>query len=1032
MQWLASISVRRPVFASVLILALVMVGVVGYSSLGVDKFPRVDFPVVTITTLYPGAAPSSIETDITDKIEAAVNTVSGLETLSSVSTEGASLVIAQFDLSKNSAEASQDIQERVNGVLKDLPQNARQPEIKKADPDAAPVVVLALKSKDPVREVSLIADTVLRRQIERIQDVGQVTLLGTQKRRVNVEVDPVRLIATGVSALEVQRAIGVSNVSVPGGQIKLGAEQSTLRIEGRVVDPSKLGDIVVREQGDHPVRVRDVATVIDSEEDADTAAIHDGGATVVLAVRKQSGSNTIAVVDRIKEAKAELEKSLPPGYKLELVRDNSEQIRTSVNQVLDHLILGSLLAAVVVLLFLGSLRSTFIAAISIPTSIISTFALINWFGFTLNLMTLLALALAVGIVIDDAIVVLENIYRFIDEKKMKPFPAAIQATKEIGLAVLATTLSLMAVFLPVAFMSGIVGRFLASFGLTMAFAIGVSLIVSFTLTPMMAARMLMPPPTDGSERRRSIFERISDAVYRPIERAYVRGLGFSLRHRWVIMLACLGSCMSMAVVVPRVGVLAERIARNTRKIEGVIHTVVSVADGDQKQANIATIYVRLSDPDQRPISQDQIMQEVRNEVLVDLPPGARASAELVNDFSTGQKDAAVSYLVTGPDLDKLQSYSQHIIDGLRKIPGAVDVDTSLVDPVKETLLRPNLDRAASLGVDPGDITNTLALLIGGLQTSTFEDRGEQYDVFVRASERYRTDKSALALVTVPSRTLGRVALSEVVTNDSGLGPSQINRTARSRSVTFTCNVAPGFSESTVTAGLAKIIADEHMPPGYKAEPFGRSKEMAKMGKAFLFAFALMFLFMYLILAAQFESWIYPITIILTLPLTLPFAMISLLIFHQQLNIFSMLGLLVLFGVVKKNAILQVDQTNQLRARGLARTEAVLEANRERLRPILMTTFAFVAGMLPLVTSKGIGSGFSKAMAGIVIGGQVLSLLLTLLAIPVIYTLLDDATVFVKRIVRKMLGAPPDRGHDEVLPPTPVLSEDEKHAAIGHH
>ena len=1060
MQWLASISVRRPVFASVLILALVMVGVVGYGSLGVDKFPRVDFPVVTITTLYPGAAPSSIETDITDKIEAAVNTVSGLETLSSVSTEGASLVIAQFDLSKNSAEASQDIQERVNGVLKDLPQNARQPEIKKADPDAAPVVVLAVKSKDPVREVSLIADTVLRRQIERIQDVGQVTLLGTQKRRVNVEVDPVRLVATGVSALEVQRALGVSNVSVPGGQIKLGAEQSTLRIEGRVVDPAKLGDIVVREQGDHPVRVRDVATVVDSEEDADTAAIHDGGATVVLAVRKQSGSNTIAVVDRIKEAMVDLKRSLPPGYRLELVRDNSEQIRTSVDQVLEHLILGSLLAAVVVLLFLGSLRSTFIAAISIPTSIISTFALINWFGFTLNLMTLLALALAVGIVIDDAIVVLENIYRFIDEKKIKPFPAAIQATKEIGLAVLATTLSLMAVFLPVAFMSGIVGRFLASFGLTMAFAIGVSLIVSFTLTPMMAARMLMPPPADGSERRRSIFERISDAVYRPIERAYVRGLSFSLRHRWVIMLACLGSCMSMAVVVPRVGggflpandeaqfeiyvradegatldattVLAERIARNTRKVEGVTHTVVSVADGDQKQANIATIYVRLSDPDQRPISQDQIMQEVRKEVLVDLPPGARASAELVNDFSTGQKDAAVSYLVTGPDLEKLQEYSKHIIDGLRKIPGAVDVDTSLVDPVKETLLRPNLDRAASLGVDPGDITNTLALLIGGLQTSTFEDRGEQYDVFVRASERYRTDKSALALVTVPSRTLGRVALSEVVTSDTGLGSSQINRTARSRSVTFTCNVAPGYSESAVVADLAKLIADEHMPAGYKAEPFGRSKEMAKMGKAFGLAFFLMFLFMYLILAAQFESWVYPITIILTLPLTLPFAMISLLIFHQQLNIFSLLGLLVLFGVVKKNAILQVDQTNQLRRRGLPRTEAVLEANRERLRPILMTTFAFVAGMLPLVTSKGIGSGFSKAMAGIVIGGQVLSLLLTLLAIPVIYTLLDDATVFVKRIVRKLMGASPDRGQDEVMPPVPELSEEETRAAIGHH
>jgi len=1040
MQWLANICVRRPIFASVLIAVLVVVGLVGYKSLGVDKFPKVDFPLVTIVTPYAGASPGAVETDVTEKGEEAVNTVSGLDTLTSVSTEGVSLVIAQFELEVDPDKASQDINEHIASVLRDLPQGSR-PEVKKADPDAAPVIVLSVKGPKGIKntELSRFADKQVKQRLERLKGVGQVVILGKQDRQINVQLDPIRLAATGVSALEVSHAITAGNVNVPGGQIEMGPTNNTLRVEGRAVDPAQIGEIVVRQIGEHPVKVRDVATVEDGEEDAETAAVRNGTQAIALSIRKQTGTNTVAVVDAVKAAVEGLQKNLPTGYSVDIVRDNSIQIRTSAEQVLEHLVIGALLAALVVLLFLGSLRSTIIAAIAIPVSIISTFGLMMIAHFTLNMMTLLALALAVGIVIDDAIVVLENIYRFIDEKKMKPFPAAIHATKEIGLAVLATTLSLMAVFLPVAFMSGIVGRFLYSFGLTMAFAIGVSMIVAFSLTPMMAARLLPPPPPEGEHRRKSWLERGSDYIYTPIQRLYSGVLAFCLRHRWVVGLAIVGSCATTIPMCKQVGgdflppndeaqfeiyvqtpegttleattLVAERLARRTRQLGEVDSTLVTVAGGDQRQANIGNVYVHLTDPDRRVRDQATVMEDVRQHVVKDVPPGTRVAVQQVNDFSLGGQNAVVSYVISGPDLDKLGHYGNQVMDQMRKVPGVVDLDSSLVDPVDETTVTPDLDRAALLGVDPGDITNTLAVLVGGVQASTFEDRGDQYPVFLRAAERFRNDPSALSLIAVPSRTLGQVPLSDVIKLGKSKATSKITRQSRERAVTITMNVSPGFNESAIVAQMVKAIDNLNLPPGYTAEPFGRSKEMAKMAKAFIFAILLAIIFMYLVLAAQFESLLYPLIIMLALPLTVPFAIISLVITGGSLNIFSMLGIIVLFAMVKKNAILQVDHANGLRRQGLPRTEAVLAASRDRLRPILMTTFAFVAGMLPLITSQGIGSGFSKAMASVVVGGQTLSLLLTLVAVPVIYTWFDDLAIKLKR--RFGSKQPIDRGAAEV-------------------
>ncbi len=1084
MQWLSNISVRRPVFATVMMLVLVVVGAVGYSRLGVDKFPKIDFPMVTVVTPYPGASPLAVESDVSQKVEEAVNSVSGLDSLTSVSTEGVSLVIAQFSLETDTNRAVSDINEHLASVLRDLPPGSR-PEVKRADPDAAPVIVLSVKGPPgtSTRELTRFAEKQVKQRIERLKDIGGVVVLGGQERQINIQLDPIRLAGAGVSALEVQRAIAIGNVNIPGGRIESGPTNTTLRVEGRAIEANQIGMIVVRQVGDRPIRVADVADVVDSEEDAESTASRNGVSAIALSVRKQSGTNTVAVVDRVKEAVADLQSKMPAGYSVDVVRDNSLQIRTSANQVLEHLIVGSGLAALVVLLFLGSLRSTVIAAVSIPVSIISTFGLMMVAGFTLNLMTLLALALAVGIVIDDAIVVLENIYRFIDEKKMKPFPAAIQATKEIGLAVLATTLSLMAVFLPVAFMSGIVGRFLFSFGMTMAFAIGVSMIVAFTLTPMMAARMLPPPPADGSERRKSWLERGSDFLYAPIARGYTGLLAFFLRHRWVVGLMIIGSCMTMGPLAKKVGgdflppndeaqfevyiqapegtnletttMVAERLAREIRRYPEVDSTLVTIGDSDRRESNVGRIYVRLTDPQTRARSQDAVMESVRQEVLpppgadptpatlaileqwypligVDpkpelarmadearrrarLPAGTRVAAQLVNDFSVGGQNATVSYVMSGPDLDKLEDYGTRLLEYMRAVPGVVDLDSSLLDPVPESTVQPDLDRAALLGVDAQDITMTLAVLIGGTEASTFEDRGDQYPVFLRAAEQFRNNTEALQLISVPSRTLGQVPLSDVVRLGSGFATSKVTRQSRERAVTFTMNVSPGYSEQTIVDELKKGIDSLKLAPGYTAEPFGRSKEMAKMQGAFMFAIGLAVIFMYLVLAAQFESWLYPFIIMLSLPLVVPFAIMSLAITGGSLNIFSMLGVIVLFAMVKKNAILQVDHANGLRRQGLPRTEAVLAASRDRLRPILMTTFAFVAGMAPLVTSSGIGSGFSKAMATVVVGGQTLSLVLTLLAIPVIYTWFDDLARGGAWVVRKVRGnrTAVDRGENEL-------------------
>jgi hydrophobic/amphiphilic exporter-1 (mainly G- bacteria), HAE1 family len=1043
MQWLASVSVKRPVFAAVMILTIVVVGLVGYGKLNVDRFPNVDFPIISVITVLPGAAPQEIETEVTDKIEEAINTLGGIEELRSVSTEGVSQVFVTFTLDKDVNVAAQEVRDHVGAVLALLPKDTEAPVISKLDPDAAPVLFVAISSSKPVKEVTEMAEHEVRQALESINGVGQVSLVGGRKRQIQVSVDPVALRAAGLSAVDVQRAIVSQNVTTPGGAIETGPERLTFRVRGRIDSVQGVGDVIIRSINDHPILVRDVATVTDGEEEADTSASINGKPAVVLSIRKQSGQNSVQVVDALRERLIELEPMLPAGTKLQVIRDNTESTRTSVDAVREHLVLGAFLASIVVLLFLGNVRSTIIAALAIPTSIIGTFLLMWLLGFTLNVITLLALALAVGIVIDDAIVVLENIFRFIEEKKIRPMPAAIYATKEIGLAVLATTLSLLAVFLPVAFMNSIPGRFLRSFGLTMGAAIAISLFVSFTLTPMLASRWLRLDPRPDAERKKSALERLVDAFYKPIERSYLRILAFSLDHRWVVVVACFAALFSivpLGAAVPKgflpkndeaqfeISVLtkegtslvstnlaAERIAREVRKWPEVTATNVTIGDNNTKTRNLASIFVRLVPPDSRKLTQAQLQDKVRNEILPGLPKEYRVSVLDVAAFGGGAfSTATVQYTLAGPDLDRLTTYSNAIVAKMKTIPGAVDIDTSLITGNPELVATVNRRKAADVGVNVLDVAGASQLLVGGVKVSRYEEKGREYDIFVRADERYRTSVEALSLLSVPSAKLGTVPLLDVVDLARGVGPSKISRLARQRQVTFFANTKPGVGAAEVGSAMEKLVAEMKLPPEYRFAAFGQSKEIKRTGQNFMIAFGLAFVFMYLILAAQFESWLHPITILLSLPLTVPFALISLLIFKQSLDIFTMLGILVLFGVVKKNSILQIDHINQLRRQGQSRRDAIMHGNRDRLRPILMTTLAFVAGMLPLVTSKGIGAEFNRATAGPVVGGQVLSLLLTLLATPVAYTILDDITVLVRRLFRIKDRPDSETGADEIM------------------
>jgi HAE1 family hydrophobic/amphiphilic exporter-1 len=1044
MQKLAEICVRRPVFATMLILSITVVGLFSFRSLGVDLFPKIDLPTITITVVNPGASPQEIETEITDKVEGAVNTISGIDELRSTSVEGVSQVFVNFVLEKNADVAASEVRNKVDLIVNQLPETAEVPIVQKLDTDATPVLRIAVSAPRSLREVTDIADKGIKRMIESIDGVGNVEIVGGRLREIEVWVDPDKMRAFNITAADVANAVKLQNMELPGGRIESGQREFTVRTMGRVPDPAQFNNIVVGNRGLYAVKLSDIGYVEDGAEEQRTEARLNGQPAVTLVVSKQSGQNTVAVADAVKERLAELTPNLPRDVKTQIVGDQTIFIKAALHSINLHLIEGSILAAIVVFIFLWNFRATFIASIAIPTSIVATFGLMAAMGFTLNQITMLALTLMVGIVIDDAVVVLENIFRYIEEKGMPPFQAAIEGTREIGMAVTATTLSLLAVFLPVGFMAGIVGRFMSSFGFTSSFAIAVSLLVSFTLTPMLAARMIKRkhaatakapgPDTSASPegQKRSSLADFKDKYvqaqskesrfYRPIDRTYTWMLKWSMTHRWAIVLLSQLVIISTVPLFMLVGknflpvddqsqfevnvrtpegstlsstsALAERVAADVRKLPGVTDTLVTIGSGQQQIVNLANIYIKMTPVDERSVSQQDLMIRVRNEILSkylkEFPDQLRTSVNPVAAISGGgQRNADINFVVSGPELDKLTKYADDLLKKLKTIPDVVDVDSTLITGKPELRVVIDRARAADLGVRVADVAQSLNTLVAGQKVSTFNAGTDQYNVRVRAMGEFRASAEGLQRMMVASSKIGWVSLDNLVRVEPGTGPSSIDRYNRQRQVMLVANTKPGGSQTAVTAKLTEFAKAENMDSSYRTFLAGRTRELARTGQYFLLAIVLSFVFMYMVLAAQFESFIHPITILLTLPLAIPFGILALLVTGQTVNIFSGLGLLLLFGVVKKNAILQIDHTNGLRRQGMERHDAIIQANRDRLRPILMTTIALVAGMTPLVLSSGPGAGTNRSIGVLVVGGQSLCLLLTLLAVPVFYSLFDD-------------------------------------------
>ncbi len=1033
-----------------IVLSLVVVGAAGFFRLGVDRFPAVDLPTVSVRVGLPGAAPEEVESLVTQQIEEVINTVNGISELRSVSGQGTSMVIATFNLDRNLESAAQDVRDRVNTLGRQLPEDSTPPVVQKFDNDSTPVLTIALTADRSLRELTELADKTARPQLERIGGVGEVRVVGGLDRAINVWIDAERLAAYQISISQIREALERQNADVPGGNVTTGKEELTLRTLGRFTDPRQFDDLVIANVNGAPVRLRDVGSVEDGTKEQRSFSRLNGTPTVTLDIRRQSGANTVEVINGLKAALPRIGAQLPEDVKLEVIRDQSRYIEAALHEIQTHLVLGSILASLVVLLFMRSWRSTLIAAVAIPCSVISTFGMMRALDFTLNSVTMLALVLMVGVVIDDAIVVLENIFRFIEEKRIEAKEAAREATKDIGLAVLATTLSLVVIFLPVSFMSSISGRFLYQFGITAAVAIMVSLLVSFTLTPMMSSRLIRVSDAKGGHEAPASRR----GFYRWIDAAYSSLLAFAMRHRMAVAMVALITVLTSIPLYRAVkqefipsnvdeaefevsvngpegtnlAVMNETISAMEKEIletPGVTLVLSSAGGGFLGGVNQGDAYVRIAPHEERTLSfsklwaetkkgnplnafkgnytQQDVMQEVRRRLQKYSPMRSGVRNGRSFNFGAGGR-TDIDFVFRGPDIVQLSKYADELVERSEKLGGIVNADTTLKLNKPELRVLIDRERAADLGVDTSDIATSLRLMVGGEEeASRFRDESinEDYDVQLRLTEADRRDVDTISRLYVPSSRSGGgggaagggggglVRLDNVVKIARDTSPSRIDRLDRERQVSVRASVAPGYALADRIEALRQTVREMDLPAAYTTTVSGRARELERTFTEFIWAFILSIIFMYMILASQFESMVHPLTILLSLPLSVPFALLSLWGTGDTLNLYSALGVLVLFGVVKKNAILQIDHMNNLRAKGMERYEAIMQGNRDRLRPILMTTLALVAGMLPLALGSGPGAEERRSIAIVVIGGQTLSLLLTLIATPVVYSLLDD-------------------------------------------
>lgn len=1029
---LADVCISRPVFATMMNLFLVVLGWFSFKDIGVDQFPNVELPIITVTTTLRGAAPEEMETSVTKPLEEIINTIQGIDELSSVTLEGVSSITVTFLLERNRDIAAQDVRDKVNTILSRLPTGTDPPIIDKFDVDASPVISVSVSAPRDLKEITYITDKFIKQNLETVQDVGAISMAGTRTRAVQVALDYERLRAYNLSVNDVRTALQKQNLEVPGGRMNQAPRELVVRTLGRMKKVKDFDQLIIANVEGQPVYLKDVAQIEDSVEEPRSMSKADDQNCVTLIVRKQSGSNTVKVIDGVKKRMEELKAIVPPDFKMQVVRDQSTFINRSLEEINFHLILGAVLVALTTFFFMHDWRGTIIACIAIPASIVSTFVLMRVMGYTLNNFTMLGLVFAVGIVIDDAIVVLENIHRTMEEKGWDGKRAASFATREIALAVMATTLSLVVIFLPLAFMKGRIGMFFSSYGVTVAFAIMVSLFVSFTLTPMLASRFLKHS-TDEKEREKKAH---GGWLMKWLSNRYLGVLGWSLRHRWVIMLAsgvCFGSIVQLgkmtkftfmpqddssefeiAAQVPEgsdlqrseqvIGEIETKL--KALRIDGqpvIERTLTTIGNTSGRlgkgegDVTITNLYCKLPElggfwdtytGKTRKWSQFQAMAMARK-VLAEYPD-VRGSVQLLTGISTGGgRNSDLQFNLVGPDLAKLTEYADDFLAKLREKGGFVDVDTMMSNRKPELRVEIDREKASQFGLQIEDIANTLRTMIGGEVVGNFRENDDLYDVWLRARPGDRASQESLEDVTLRlPGDKGLVQLSNFVKFREARGPNQIDRFQRQRKITIVANlVDKGLGEAI--SDVKDVAREMNLPAGYDTVFTGRAKTLQETGANFLIAFGLAMIFMYMILAAQFENFVQPISILLAVPLSLPFALITMILLNEPLNIYAIFGLFMLFGMVKKNGILQVDYTNTLRARGIERDEAILQANRARLRPILMTTLMLVASMIPIALGQGPGSGGRASMAKIIIGGQLLCLLLSLLVTPVSYSIFDD-------------------------------------------
>src|SRR5579864_4805046 len=1003
---LAETCVKYPVFTVMLIAFLVTLGAFSYRGLAVDLFPKADPATVNVEVRLPGATPEEVVTGVVLPLEDAISSVSGIDEIQVYSFEGFADITCTFVLERDIEGAAQDIREKVAGAIDRLPRDTLPPIITKLDPQSDPIMTLLVSGPMSRRELTEIADKQVRRAIQTVDGVGSVDLNGGQGRQVRVLLDAQKLTAHNFTVLDVRDALQRENIEAPGGRMITGPQELGLRTLGRVASADQFGEIVIGTQGGTPVRVRDVAQVEDGAQELRTWSAlfrKDAPAQEVVSIQvvRQSGTNTVKVADDVRSKLDELRAQLPPGVQLQVVHDISDFIKASVHSLLEHLILGSILASGIVWIFMRNWRAVLIAAVAIPASIISTFTLMRGMDFSLNNMTLLALTLAVGIVIDDAIIVLENIFRFMEEKGKDRRTAAIEATREIGLAVMATTLSLVIIFLPIAFMNGYARKYVNSFGWTMAMAILVSLLVAFTLTPMMSSRLLKV-----SEKEKKAH---ATGILHTIEQSYLRLLQWSLAHRWVIILICLGTFLSTFGLYHLVGrdwipsddqselissfTLPEgtALSKTTDRASEIAERVVALPEVAFVQSlthgptNHAHLFIGLVPRRERKRTHEQMATEIRG-----ILAGYRnmvSNVRLPSVFG-GETYFPIGAVIRGPELNKLADISKQVADLMHQYPDLVDVNPSLNAP--ELQVKVDRQRAADIGVRMTDVSDAVRLFYSGEDEITrFKEGSEQYPVIMQLLERQRDNPDVLAQMMVPSTNLGQVRLENVASIVRGAGPATLWRYNREFEVTVYANVASGYPLDLAAAHTIQSIKEIGLPAGYSYRFTGQVKVLEETTWNLLLAMLLASIFMYMVLAAQFESFSHPFIIMLTLPLSIPFALLSLWITGRALSLWSALGMFLLLGIVKKNGILQVDYTNRLRAGGMPAREAILEANRVRLRPILMTTLSIVAGLIPVAIGIGAGSEQRASIAVTIIGGQTLCLVLTLLVVPVAYSYLAE-------------------------------------------